>query len=83
MRKTTSNAGESVSGKYVSAGKSVDGVTILMPAVRPKNFTLKEIERTVGMVKRKSGRYVARDSANGQVKSPVPQGSRSPASFKR
>jgi hypothetical protein len=65
-------ARDSRSRKFTAAGKAPDGVVILMPAVRPKNFTYREIERTVDLVKGRnqaaraaSGRFPTAGSADG------------------
>lgn len=59
-------------GKPVAAGKAPDGVVILMPAVRPDNFTYREIRKTVDLVKSKE-RSVEREAGSIRSGSAAPK----------
>lgn len=53
MSKAVTTKRDSKTGRHDIAGRATDGVEILVPAARPRNFTFRQIEKTVEMVKRK------------------------------
>lgn len=63
-------------GKQVAAGRTADGITILRPAVSPKHFTHRQIEKTVDMVRGKPDRHLARDGSTGKFTAGRSGGSR-------
>lgn len=71
MSKTATLKRDSKSGRYDVAGRADDGVEILVPAARPKNFTFRQIKKTVEMVKSK--RNVQRDASTGRFAAPAPR----------
>jgi hypothetical protein len=52
MAKRPRKTRDSQSGRYEAAGKTHDGVTILMPKTKPTHFTTREIRTTITEVRR-------------------------------
>jgi hypothetical protein len=59
MTKASKIAHSARSGAYRAAGKTDDGVTILMPKTKPTHFTRGEIRRAITELRRDAdGRFV-------------------------
>jgi hypothetical protein len=41
---------------YATAGRTRDGVTILMPKTKPTHFTTREIRKTITEIRREAGK---------------------------
>ncbi|HEX9905534.1 MAG TPA: hypothetical protein VGA77_11270 [Propylenella sp.] len=62
MAKVSKTARNARSGRYVAAGKTPDGVTILMQKTKPTHFTTREIRTTITELRRDAATGRSRES---------------------